>query len=426
MLNNIPADFSMHFDILDQGGEVGMENVNASSFNRLEVPIKLTPETSTFDDVAIHALIRQRLSLGTINRRLRYARFMERYEPKDFAVNFKNPSAENFIRHLDYREQIEGAGHGALKHEYQAYRMFWEAWGKNPSDVPYKPPRNPKYTIIPIAFPEQIYNILHTKYSNDYYEDSNIKHILAKNHIMGWRFPSEASILKLDDVDLDNNTILITSPKLNNATRLLDISELENKRSAYNFRNYIDKIRPKFENQYSKDYLFIHPSGKPFEKPDQLRMYVNRKANKEIKSIFPRYYNYTSRHWCAVARLIRTKIETKHFDVYEVKEWMGHTKIQTTMTYLQHAKFYYKKMPFDWIKRVLKFHKKVGEQNTLKNPTRPKMGVGHEFNRSGTERRLPTAICSNRYKLKPENSVFGGLDISIYPFSSFSFVGVGA
>ena len=94
-------------------------------------------------------------------------------------------------------------------------------------------------------------------------------------------------------------------------------------------------------------------------------MWINRHANKKIKSLFSKYYSYTCRHWCAIARLIRTKIETKHFDVYEVKEWMGHTKIQTTMDYVQHAKFYYTKTGYDWIKRVLKNHHKSVEENSL-------------------------------------------------------------
>jgi hypothetical protein len=96
--------------------------------NRLDFPIVLDPKTATFDEVAIHALLRQRIAKGTIARNLRYARFMETHP---CPVNFRNPSYENFIRHMDYREQIEESKWGALKHEWQAMRMFLKAYGNH-------------------------------------------------------------------------------------------------------------------------------------------------------------------------------------------------------------------------------------------------------------------------------------------------------
>ncbi len=189
----------------------------------------------------------------------------------------------------------------------------------------------------------------------------------------------------------------MTSPKLYNATRMLDIGELERRNNSYSFKNYVDKIRPSFENQFSKDFMFIHPNGRPFENPEQLRMFINRRVNRIIKTVFPKYYNYTCRHWCAVARLIRTKLEIKSFDVYEVKEWMGHTKIQTTMDYVQNAKFYFNKTGFDWIKRVLKnHHKTMVEDNSLKIEKPCFSSVQPQNNRSGGPRRLPD---SNRRPL---------------------------
>jgi len=140
--------------------------------------------------------------------------------------------------------------------------------------------------------------------------------------------------------------------------------------------------------------LFIHPdgSGKPFKNEEQLRMWMNRHANRKIKKTFKKYYNYTCRHWSAVARLIRTKIETNHFDCYEVKEWLGHVKIETTMNYIQHAKFYFEKTGFDWIKRVLKNHHKMVEENSLKIEPRGFLAVQPQNNRSGDARRLPLSF----------------------------------
>ncbi len=72
------------------------------------------------------------------------------------------------------------------------------------------------------------------------------------------------------------------------------------------------------------------------------------------------------RHWCAVSRLIEQKVNTDNFDVIPVKNWLGHEKIQTTMNYIQYAEQYYKQAPYDWVKRVLKFHEQAEEENTLK------------------------------------------------------------
>ena len=76
----------------------------------------------------------------------------------------------------------------------------------------------------------------------------------------------------------------------------------------------------------------------------------------------------------AIARLIRTKLESKHFDVYEVKEWLGHTQIQTTMSYVKDAKHYYKLAPFDWIHRALRITKKSDEDCSRKSKN-PKIEV---------------------------------------------------
>ena len=119
------------------------------------------------------------------------------------------------------------------------------------------------------------------------------------------------------------------------------------------FKNWIDAWRPKVANQYSDDYLYLTPEGKPFTK-ESLRMFLNRKAAPKIKQIFPEYHNYIARDFCAIARLIRTKIQYGSFDEFEVKEWLGHTKIQTTMNYIKDTKRYYNKAPYDWIHRILK------------------------------------------------------------------------
>ncbi len=50
-----------------------------------------------------------------------------------------------------------------------------------------------------------------------------------------------------------------------------------------------------------------------------------------------------------------------------ISNWLGHEKIETTMNYIRYSEQYYKQAPYDWIKRVLKFHENVEEENTLKS-----------------------------------------------------------
>jgi|WetSurMetagenome_2_1015567.scaffolds.fasta_scaffold499727_1 hypothetical protein len=167
----------------------------------------------------------------------------------------------------------------------------------------------------------------------------------------------EVIILDIDDLYLDepdNYTIRIVESKKRGNSRILRLeSTIAVSQTRKSFKNWIDNWRPKVENQYSKDYLYLKPDGKPFT-TDTLRQLLNRKATPLIQTVFPQYYNYCSRHFSAVSRLIRTKLEHKTYDEYEVRDWLGHTKIETTMGYIKDAKHYYLLAPYDWIHRVLK------------------------------------------------------------------------
>jgi hypothetical protein len=59
---------------------------------------------------------------------------------------------------------------------------------------------------------------------------------------------------------------------------------------------------------------------------------------------------YTMRHWCAIVRLIKTKVETGNFDAWEVKDWLWHYKIDALESYIRYAKKYYNQAPYEWIK----------------------------------------------------------------------------
>jgi len=146
-------------------GEVMGDLEYVKTLNRFDCPIKLDPNTASFIDVGIHAVLRQRLQKSTVEKHLRYARFMENHL---CSVDFRNPSLENFIRHMDYREQIENAGPHALVHEWKTMKTFLKAYGMPIWD--YKPPSAPKSHKRILPFPDIVYKFFHYKYSKDDYE----------------------------------------------------------------------------------------------------------------------------------------------------------------------------------------------------------------------------------------------------------------
>jgi len=77
-----------------------------------------------------------------------------------------------------------------------------------------------------------------------------------------------------------------------------------------------------------------------------------------------------------IATLIKSKLETGNYDMYEVRDTLGHENIQTSTNYIRNAKQYMKLAPYDWFKRVLKFNKSstnyIKEENTLKSILWPK------------------------------------------------------
>ena len=95
------------------------------NINRTDFPIFLDPKTASFIDVGIHAKIRQWFADSTIEKNLRYARFMEKHKQP---IDFRNLKPEMFIRHMDYRIQYENASAHALAHQKKTYHVFKSIW----------------------------------------------------------------------------------------------------------------------------------------------------------------------------------------------------------------------------------------------------------------------------------------------------------
>ena len=98
---------------------------------------------STFGDVAVHIIRRQRIGVSTTKRILTTAAFMASHK---VPVDFCNPNFENFVRHMDYREEVEHAGPHILAFQWQVMQKFLTAYGISFGEGQlwnYKPPKRP-------------------------------------------------------------------------------------------------------------------------------------------------------------------------------------------------------------------------------------------------------------------------------------------
>jgi integrase len=134
-------------------------------------------------------------------------------------------------------------------------------------------------------------------------------------------------------------------------------------------RNYIECWRPQVANEHSGNFLYLQKNGKPFTSTQHLSAYLKDFVGDKL----PGFHPYLWRHWCAIARLIRSKMETKRWDIWDVKEWMGHEKIDTTEDYVKFAKNYHRNAPYDWVRAVLKYYETNGEFLGQQNDTTTKI-----------------------------------------------------
>ena len=88
---------------------------------KLDIPMILNQKTATMKNVEKHAILRQRLKATTIEKYIRYARFMKKHK---IPIDFNKLDYTDFIRHMDYRECVEKATPDALCNEWKAMKMF--------------------------------------------------------------------------------------------------------------------------------------------------------------------------------------------------------------------------------------------------------------------------------------------------------------
>lgn len=317
-------------------------------------PSDFETQEELFNAIKHWWIFKYRKKEKTINDRLRYARKMAKHPI--FPVNWLEFDPVQIINYLEHREYIDyenKRGKHQIINEWKTIKTFAKAFGIDAKLWGYTPPCPPKAKVKQIPLPPTVHKILHHRYSTNHYENSLVSHILTHSFHIGWR-PSELIIQSVNDVHLSEGYLIITETKKYNQPRQIwPDNILMTSRQKKSLKNYIECWRPQVENEHSKDYLYLQKNGKPFKSTAHLRKYLK----KYVAEIYPDFHPYIWRHWCAIARLIRSKIETKHWDIWDVKEWMGHDKIDTTEDYVKFAKNYYRNAPYDWIRAVLKFYK---------------------------------------------------------------------
>jgi len=176
---------------------------------------------------------------------------------------------------------------GHTQHVCKSICINTETWGYTP---PSKPPA--KVKIIPL--PNTTHSIIHHRYSKDKYTNALFQYILMHGFVIGWR-PSEIVIQKVGDVNIDDGYMVITETKKHNQLRqIFPEKDLMINPRRKCLKNWIDKWMPKVENQYSKDFLYLQPNGKPYTVD-----YLRKKLSPLVKDVWRPFSLYTMRHWCA-------------------------------------------------------------------------------------------------------------------------------
>ena len=375
-------------------GDIMRELADAlKHINRTNFPIFLDPKTASFLDVAVHAKIRQYLEETTIEHYLTYARFMESHP---MPIDFRNLSPERFLRHCDYRIQVENASGHALAHERKAVTMFLRAYGIF-DETWTKICRTPPVVVtndVEVVYPKDVHRFFmweaYSKlrnYKKRVYENKLFQHIAFIGFMFGMRPPSEIVNLDLKDVKInDDGTGYIRiheKKKHGRIRRIYPFNSSVLSSMAYKSpRNYLENWRWKVENEHSENAFFLQPNGRRITEK-YLRSHLSS-SGKDIAGM--EFHPYVMRHTFATYLYSYTK------DIEFVKNMLGHTKTANTNKYVHIAQCLEKQLNGNLFNMALKPHdfKNVGakpNKPTLgQRPKRPQLKAISPVERSGLSR----------------------------------------
>jgi hypothetical protein len=276
-------------------------------------------------------------------------------------VDFRNPSWQNFF---DYMNCIKEHGdtnkkgslrpitRHALRNRCKAWYMCSVAWGVDDTWRKYKVKKVPNRTrSIILPSPEQVHEFLTYKYVKDRNLNRYIQYHFFIGFFIGIAAEKEWIILNVEDVIFDKNgncTITATRPKVNNNTRALRIEKTISTSPVHkSLKNYKYKVRPKFAEKHEKAFLVNPFTHKRWTESD-LRRFLTHYG----KMVYPTFYPYLMRHWCATARLIEWERIQHKEPLSRVSYWLGHESLDQTREYINIAQL------FDdtgsWLSRALK------------------------------------------------------------------------
>jgi len=334
--------------------------------SKLIIPLHVNPLSYETHEELYNAMVQwwtktKARSEKTIKTRLRHARAMEKHTL--YPVNWFEYKPEQILNQMLYRQNFEypkkaeetgnpsyGVTH--LTNLWKTVNTFAEAFGIDISYWGYSPPPTPEPQKKVIPRPKTVNKLIHYWYTSDRNENALIRTLLTVGFHTGVR-PEELITIKVKDVFFDEGYIFIREQKKKYRERQIWIDNpVMYSRQQNSLKNWIKVWRPKIATDISKDILFIQKDGTPFPSSDALRMYLSP----FVKPVWEHFSPKKMRDWNAIARLIRTKIETKKWDTREVRVDMGHKTESTTEGYTKYAERYFRKDSYDWLRAVLKFH----------------------------------------------------------------------
>jgi integrase/recombinase XerD len=183
------------------------------------------------------------------------------------------------------------------------------------------PKKRAQKPLIGYLLPEEILSVLKTVDlgKKEGIRDYTILHLLSDSGARA----TEIATLNLDYFDFQNKTLAILGK--GNRFRQIELSP----KTAELIKLYIDKYRPQPKLPY-RHRLFVNQQGKELTRHGINRIcrkYLYRTLpEKRIKGLNPAH---SFRHSCAINMLCSGK------DITEIKNRLGHEKLETTMAYLK-------------------------------------------------------------------------------------------
>lgn len=293
-----------------------------------------------------------------------------------FPIDIRNLNPDQIDAQFEYDKQhydknTARNGKDAIINKFKALKMVAQATNIDTRNWNLIIPERgkPKHKIVPL--PQTVYKIIHSKYSKDSYENALYGHLGLQGFIVGPRISSEFSMLKISNVHIEEGYLHFYQPKVHTWRMVALEPEVMSMSTRKSYKNYINHWRPKVVNQYSKDFVYLQPDGRPFTE-EKLRL----KLNEKFKPVYPQFHPYCMRDWCAIARMVSNKVKTGDFDIYSVCNFFEHSDISVTQSYTLDSNKYYKMKPINWINAVLKsnvFKKRIIREDNSINRKRLKI-----------------------------------------------------